>query len=74
MAIKVLERKQKKAAGYRIRPLWLILYVTDLMGQFDASVDLLGSLPEIAPFEFVIDRGQRSQAVWMDRHYVAFAV
>jgi hypothetical protein len=65
IASRVLYRKKKKALTYGGGRLWLVMSITDMMGSFDQSVEVMGSfLPDIAPFEFVIVRGLRSVALW----------
>jgi hypothetical protein len=73
IAVKVLKRKQKKATTYSGGRQWLVMAVTDMMGTFDASVEVLGNmLPEITPFEMVIIRGSSRVAVWTpDKHVSA---
>ena len=55
VAYRRLERKRRTALSYGVRPIWLVLSVTDLRGVWDASVDLLSrSCPPIDPFSRVI--------------------
>ncbi|MDB5072423.1 MAG: hypothetical protein JWM87_3534 [Candidatus Eremiobacteraeota bacterium] len=54
-ALKRLVDKIAKAHGYRMRPLWLVLALTDRPGLYGDSVRALVRLrPSIAPFERVI--------------------
>jgi hypothetical protein len=54
-ALERLVDKVAKAQGYRMRPLWLVLALTDRIGLYGASVRALVRLrPSIAPFERVI--------------------
>lgn len=75
IAMRVLARKKKKALTYGGGRLWLSMSVTDMMGSFDRSVEVLGSmLPDIAPFEFVIVRGSRNVALWTPSQHGSLAI
>jgi hypothetical protein len=69
VALKVLERKRRCAAGYDATfPLWLVLVVTDLMGIYGDSLDVLERLaPAIHPFERVIIYDQNRLVIWMPK-------
>ncbi len=66
VALKVLERKRKKARGYDMTaPLWLILSVTDQRGVFGESLDVLERLTvEIEPYERVLVYNEGRVVIW----------
>jgi hypothetical protein len=66
VALKVLERKKKKARGYdQTAPLWLILSVTDQRGVFGESLDLLERVDvAIEPYERVIIHNDGRAVIW----------
>lgn len=66
VALKVLERKQKKAQAYdRTAPLWLILSVTDQRGVFGDSLDVLEHISvAIEPFERVVICNEGRAVSW----------
>lgn len=66
VALKVLERKQKKARHYdTTAPLWLVLSVTDQRGVFGDSLDLLERLEvPIASYERVVVYNEGRAVIW----------
>ncbi len=66
VALKVLERKRKKARDYDITvPLWLILSVTDQRGIFGDSLDLLERLDVVIdPYERVVVYNEGRAVIW----------
>ncbi len=72
VALKVLERKRKKASRYDLpAPLWLILCVTDQRGVFGDSLDLLERFDlAIEPYERVVVYNEGRAIIWDRRGLV----
>ncbi|GAC1411343.1 MAG: hypothetical protein NVSMB64_21040 [Candidatus Velthaea sp.] len=57
--------KRKKGRAYRVKPLWLVLGVTDIRGVWADSIDLLSAnCPSIEPYERVIVHGEGIAVIW----------